>query len=301
MASESKRSAPQSFFLYGEPVKTADPDFVHIENLAIRSKPSQWSIAPHLHEDLNHLILISGGGGGQIRFESETTTFRAPSLLVVPARVVHGFDWEAESEGMVMTLADVYLLQSIRRYPELAGLFAQPRAIGLAEPECSRLSTAMGVIARELSWSGVGQSAAIEGALLLVLVHATRRLQHIDQIRPQPHKQLGLVARYRQLIEDRFWLREPISTYARELGVSLTTLREACASTGQSPTELRDQRTILEAQRMLAYSLESVASIGAAVGIPDPAYFSRFFSRKCGLSPDAWRRSLDKTKGRAAS
>lgn len=288
------------FFLYGEPLQAADPDFVHIESLAKRSRPSGWNIAPHKHADLNHVILITRGGG-TIRYESELIEFRAPRLLLVPARVVHGFEWVAESDGMVLTIADVHLFQLIERYPEFQSLFAEPRSIGLAAEDSDAMTRVMGSMVEELSWAGVGQSAAIEAGLLMVLVHAARQVHHLTQQEPQSMRQLGLVARYRQLIEQRFRLREPIEAYAKELAVSVTTLREACAAAGHTPTDIRDQRAILEAQRLLAYSAETIADIGAAIGIPDPAYFSRFFSRKCGQSPDAWRRSLRQSKKKDAA
>ncbi|WP_284126148.1 helix-turn-helix domain-containing protein [Parerythrobacter aestuarii] len=245
------------------------------------------------------MILITEGGG-TIRYESELIEFRAPRLLLVPARVVHGFDWLANSDGMVMTIADVHLLQLVARYPEFQTLFDEPRSIRLAPADCAEMAEVMGSMLEELSWAGVGQSAAVEAALLMVLVHATRQVHHLTQQEPQSMRQLGLVARYRQLIEQRFRLREPIEAYARELAVSVTTLREACAAAGHTPTEIRDQRAILEAQRLLAYSAETIAEIGEAIGIPDPAYFSRFFSRKCGQSPDSWRRSLRHSKQQAA-
>ncbi len=287
------------FFLYGEPMKSADPDFVHIESLAVRSKPSEWTIAPHKHADLNHVILITKGGG-TIRYESELIEFASPRLLLVPARVVHGFDWSTDSDGMVLTIADVHLFQLIERYPEFQRLFEEPRSIDLGEEESTDMAAVMASMVEELSWAGVGQSAAIEATLLMVIVRAMRQLHHHTRNRPQSMRQLSLVARYRQLIEQRFRMREPIETYARELAVSLTTLREACAAAGQTPTEIRDQRAIIEAQRMLAYSAESIADIGERIGIPDPAYFSRFFSRKCGQSPDAWRRSVRNSGKRAA-
>lgn len=283
---------PPSFFLYGEPVRAADPQFIHLENLADRSRPSDWTIAPHRHDDLNHLILITRGSG-TIRFESETGQFRAPCLLIVPSRVVHGFQWQEESDGMVLTIADVHMSEAVARFPDFAHLFGAPRFIELDERHRGGMSRVMGVLERELSWSGLGQAAAIESALLMVLVHVARMVQQVTATgEAATPKQVGLLARYRQLVEKRFRLREPVADYARELAVSVTTLRVACAAAGQSPTEMRDQRAIVEAQRMLAYTNESVAGIGEAIGISDPAYFSRFFSRHCGQSPDGWRKSV---------
>lgn len=276
------------FFLYGEPNREADPHFIHVEDLATRSRPGNWRIAPHKHSDLNHLLLIAEGGG-TIRFDAEVIPFEAPVLLAVPAHCVHGFAWHRESRGHVLTLADVQLRQVLASYGELANLFAQPRCIPLDAADATAIDGAIAGIAQELSWVGLGQGAAIHAGLLGVLVRAARRLQQADTPPEGDRRHRELVARFRQLVESRFRLREPVSAYARALGVSETSLREACAAVGHTPTAIRDRRTLLEAQRLLAFSALTVAQVGMSVGIADPAYFSRFFTRQCGASPAQWR------------
>ncbi len=279
------------YFLYGEASQEADPDFIHVEDLATRSRPSGWTIAPHKHSDLNHLILINKGGG-VIQYESDFIEFIAPKLLVVPARAVHGFDWHDNSGGMVLTIADIQLRQILSSYPDFNALFDEPRCLELADSECAAIEHAMAIAHRENSWIALGHSAAMQAALLLVMVNAARQLRQSADAAAGTARQNNLLARFRQLIEERYRLREPVEVYARALAVSQTSLREACAAQGQSPTEMRDQRAILEAQRLLAFSVMNVAEIGEAIGIPDPAYFSRFFSRRCGVSPAQWRRDV---------
>ncbi len=280
---------PPDFFLYGEAAKAAGPDFVHVEDLAERSKPGNWRIAPHKHVDLNHMILITRGGGNII-YEAELLEFSSPRLLIVPANTVHGFSWSAPSEGQVLTVALPKLQQLVSEHPDLASLFARPRSLAVDEQACDAIGDAMQSIDHELSWTGLGQSAALQAGLLGVLVQAARQLQKHQEAPSSTQGHHRLVARYRLLVEQRFRQREPVSTYARALAVSETSLREACAATGQSPTAIRDQRAILEAQRLLAFSAMPVADIGQSIGIEDPAYFSRFFTRHCGKSPARWRR-----------
>jgi AraC family transcriptional activator of pobA len=99
------------------------------------------------------------------------------------------------------------------------------------------------------------------------------------------------VARLRARIGDRFRLRETIETHARALGVSQRRLRDACAAIAhQSPGEMLDQRTMLEAKRSLIYGNLSIAELGYSLGFQDPAYFSRFFSRHAGESPGDYRK-----------
>jgi AraC family transcriptional activator of pobA len=279
------------YFLYGEPEETVRPDFVHVESLEHRSMPGDWTIRPHMHGDLNHIILIADGGG-DIRYEAETIPFEAPRLLVVPARIAHGFDWHRESRGLVLTIADVHLSQLVQHHPDLGQLFDRPRCLPLGTADCRQIAATMQALIGELSWIGLGQAAAVEAALLGIFVSASRALERSGAASSREPRKPDLVARYHELLEQRFRLRESIDIYARTLGVSPTTLREACAVIGQSPTRIRDHRTILEAQRLLAYSALTVAEIGEAVGFEDPAYFSRFFSRKCGQPPNAWRETV---------
>ena len=286
---------PPPFFLYGEPPRAADPDFLHVEDLAIRSRPSGWRIAAHRHQDLNHLILITSGGGGT-RYDGKDARFEAPSLLVVPAGAVHGFSWDTGTQGQVLTIASIQLEQVLSQWPEGAPLFAAPRALALSPQECTDLAATIARIEQECAWLALGQSAALAALLQLVLVRAARAFQRAGAAAGGSGRQARLVARLRQLVEQRYRRREPVSVYARELGVSETALREACAAQGSTPTQIRDERAVLEAQRLLAFSAVSVAEIGASIGLADPAYFSRFFRRQCGVSPARWRDDLARRK-----
>ena len=273
----------------------ADPDFLHVEDLAVRSRPNGWRIATHHHPDLNHLILITQGAGAT-HYEGWEEAFVAPSLLVVPAGTVHGFSWERGTQGRVLTIATVQLEQVLSLWPEGAPLFAAPRAIALEPGESMELASTVAHIARECTWHALGQNAAVQALLQLALVRAARAAERSGAASEASGRQVRLVARFRQLVEERYRAREPVATYARALGVSETALRDACAAQGLSPTQIRDERAVLEAQRLLAFSAVSVAEIGASIGLADPAYFSRFFRRLCGVSPGQWRARLAQAK-----
>ena len=50
---------------------------------------------------------------------------------------------------------------------------------------------------------------------------------------------------------------------------------------------------MLEAKRGLIYTTLPVSKIGFDLGFNDPAYFSRFFTRRAGMSPAAYRKASD--------
>ena len=191
-----------------------------------------------------------------------------------------------------MTIADIHLRHLAARHSDISSLFDEPLTVEAPTDTVQEMLSLMNIAERELAWESHAQSAAIEGCVLSLLASACRlRSRNQRQFHLPTGRDLDLIARLRGLIEQRFRDREPIGIYAKELGVSLTTLRDACARHGQSPTQMRDQRAIVEAQRLLSYSANPVALVGAKVGFEDPAYFSRFFTRHCGQSPAQWRQS----------
>lgn len=282
-------TAVPAFYLYGEPQRSVAEGFVHVESLDDRSRPSEWTIRPHVHRDLNHIILI-GEGGGSMQAEADAVHFTAPCLLLMPAGIIHGFTWTHESRGWVTTIADSYLHHLLDRDADLAPLFRDPRAVILPAEDGPAAEALIGRMAQELVWSGPGQRAAVEAALLSLMVLALRRAALADPAQGVGTPQATLVARLRARIEQRFRAREPVADHARALGVSLTALRQACARiAGTSPAAMLDERALLEARRLLLYSNLSVAQIADAVGFEDPAYFSRFFARHIGMAPRAYR------------
>ena len=99
-----------------------------------------------------------------------------------------------------------------------------------------------------------------------------------------------LVARFRRLVELRYREHAGLAAYTADLGVSEARLRRACLSVaGQSPAELVHLRLLVEAERQLRYTSMSIAQIAYHLGYQDPAYFSRFFATRMGLSPRAFR------------
>lgn len=287
--SVTQKQPVPTFYLYGEPHRFAGDGFVHIEPLDDRSRPSEWTIAPHSHAELCHVFHIATGGGS-MRADTQDFHFIAPALLVVPAMTVHGFTWLEESTGTVVSMANRYVQDLARHDEAIRGVFASPFALPLASDDIDGVERCLTVMMQELGWSAPGHRAAVDANALSLLVVALRKGMRSERPVAKPGPHAMLVARLRDRIEQRFRLRESISDYADALGISETALRLACKRVaGASPGQMLDQRAMLEAQRALSYSNLSVAEIGYSIGFTDPAYFSRFFQRHSGIPPSGYR------------
>lgn len=285
MAAQSKIP---SFFLFGEPPRAAEGKFLHLEALDDRSRPNDWNIRPHAHADLNHVFHITQGGG-RMSADGKAVEFVAPCLLIAPARVVHGFVFEAETTGSVLTIADSYLRELVGRESAFEAVFSQAVALALGPEHTTAESLER--LARELAWAAPGHGAAVEAHLLAILVDVLRlrtRVDAFDSARPNPHA--VLVARFRELVEGGFRSSRALDAYAADLGVSVWTLGAACRSVASvSPLSLVQDRKMLEARRALLYSNMTVAEIAYHLGFDDPAYFTRVFTKHAGISPRGFR------------
>lgn len=279
-----------SFYLYGEPHQAIMDDFVHVEQLDDRSRPSEWTIRPHAHSDLHHCFLIREGGG-VMQVEDQKLPFLCPVMMLVPATSVHGFQWHDESTGWVATMARSYFKALTQRHADLAGQMNQPRLLQLTEEEAVTVEQHMATLRRELGWSAKGHSAAVDAMILQLLVIALRATSLKEaHLAIEPSPAAALVARYRERVEARFQLREKVSDHADALHVSESNLRTACARIARkSPAAILDERALLEARRALLYTDMTVAQIGYSIGFGDPAYFSRFFTRHAGIAPLQFR------------
>ena len=286
--------AVPSFFLFGEPPRTVEGRFLHLESLDDRSRPNDWNIRAHAHADLNHVFHIAAGRGA-MHIEGEVLPFAAPCLLIVPARIVHGFAYEAETSGRVLTIADSYLRDLMARDPSFGSLFKSPLALALAEG--SDVDEALSSLGRELVWSAPGHLAAVEGHLLRLLVEALRLIVRAEQVRSANRgAHAVLVARFRELIELHYRSSFSLEDYAAELAASPARLRAACRKVaGVSPMTLVRDRLMFEARRSLVYSNMTVAEVAYHLGYSDPAYFTRHFTKLQGCSPRAFRQSRDRT------
>jgi AraC family transcriptional activator of pobA len=279
-----------SFYLYGEPHRSAVEGFVHVESLDDRSRANEWTIQPHAHPELGQIFHVAFGGG-EMQVDGGAIPFSAPCLLLVPTGMIHGFAWQAESRGAVVTLASSYIAELTRRDEAMAALFRLPCVAMLEAGDGAVLDRSIHNLARELGWSAPGHRAAVDAALLSIIVVLLRRARAPQRQNDTVDGHYAeIVARLRERIEQRFRLREPVGAHAAALGVSVTTLRLACARVaGLPPALMLDQRALLEARRALLYSTLTIAEIGYAVGFADPAYFSRFFTRHTGQPPRQYR------------
>lgn len=266
---------------------------LHVETIEARSVRHQWKINPHVHHSLHQVIFVSRGAGVTL-LDGVRAQYRPPALVLVPAGCVHGFEFEPGTRGYVVSISDRLYRDLKQREPAVSALLVHPRVLELHQSGSPAADLALGVrmLAREFSVADTEHQLALNGWLQVLLGNALRFVQrHADSTDSPVGQERLVVERFLALIERRFRSGQNVNAYASALHLSPARLRRVClALTGQSPMRLVHARILLEAKRLLHFTDSAVNAIATDLGFEDAAYFTRFFSRRAGVSPRDFRK-----------
>lgn len=107
-----------------------------------------------------------------------------------------------------------------------------------------------------------------------------------------PDERFRLIRKFNFLVEANFRSEHSVSFYAGQLYKSPKTLSNLFAIFNQkTPSQIIQERIIVEAKRLLYYTDKSIKHITFELGFEDLAYFSKFFKKNTGFSPSEFRNS----------
>ncbi|CAM5261318.1 helix-turn-helix domain-containing protein [Streptomyces coeruleorubidus] len=241
-----------------------------------------------------HVVLLFGEG--PVRHMVDFTEYEAAAgdLLWIRPGQVHRFSRTSEYRGTVLTMQPGFLP---RATVEATGLYRYDLP-PLLRPDAAQLTglrNALGQLRREYEDTATLPLSLHTAVLQHSLTAFLLRLAHLaassaESVRQQSDSTFTL---FREAVEKDFATNHSVSAYADALGYSRRTLvRAVRAATGDTPKAFIDKRVVLEAKRLLAHTDLPIGRVGAAVGFPDAANFSKFFHQHTDLTPAAFRAEL---------
>ncbi|MBI0381948.1 helix-turn-helix transcriptional regulator, partial [Streptomyces albiflaviniger] len=116
------------------------------------------------------------------------------------------------------------------------------------------------------------------------------RLAHLPGARSGDTAGSAAFRRFQQAVERDYTRTHRVEDYADRLGYSVRTLTRATRATvGCGAKRFIDDRVLLEAKRLLVHTDLSATAIGERLGFPDATVFTKFFRRRSGETPAAFR------------
>ncbi|MCE4564154.1 helix-turn-helix domain-containing protein [Maribellus sp. CM-23] len=98
---------------------------------------------------------------------------------------------------------------------------------------------------------------------------------------------------FQEVLEIHFRNERSPSFYADQLSMSSSSFTKKIKSQfGKTPTQLIQERVILEAKKLLHLTHKSVKEVALELYFEDEFYFSRYFKNKVGLAPTHFREKV---------
>ena len=253
--------------------------------------------------DARHRGFVLESGGGRVSLPDGEFAFMSPCLIWLPSGAKARLLLNAGSRGISLAVDEVGLAGGIPVGPvagQMRAALGQPMIHARLEVrQAKRLLDTLAAIGEETSQDIPAAQEARRHLLALFFI-ATWRLSGpvLRETKPLPRT---IVQSFLHAVELHFREHWTIARYAQEVGVTPDRLNATVRrTTGRSPLSLIHARFMHEAEALLEDSSLQIAEIANELGFSDPAYFSRFYKRLSGRSPNRQRREVVRTTGRGS-
>ena len=249
---------------------------------------------PHRHS-FYHIVLFTKGQGTQtIDFEQFPVQDRQVYFMI-PGQV-HGWNFGGQVDGYVVNFSEnlfrSFLLN--QQYPEqfhfLQGI-AKDSVINLDTETASAVCKIMEQIVEEMKERKPYNTDMVCSLLMSLFIIVSR--SNKQNIQAQPLQQNALILHnFRKLVEQYYAEKRLPKEYAAMLYITPNHLNALCNDMlGKAPGEIIRDRALLEAKRLLVNADISIAEIADQLNFADNSYFSKFFKKYTGVTPEEFRKS----------
>jgi AraC family transcriptional activator of pobA len=265
-----------------------------------------WSIGRTDEKPRCHAFLVRHGRAVLSAPGEMGIDLAGPVLLWLPLGRTAEFRLMAGGDGATFSVAEEFAWRTIGESP--VGMQLRPllgktlvAAADRIGPHLGEIALSFDVLIRESRGQQSGASAMLGAHLALVLLHLWRASGLPEADAPLRGAGATTVQRFRQLLELHYREGLSIDDYAGMLGVTRAHLHDACVRTSQrTPLAMIHDRLIEEACLRLEQTGLTVEQIGYGLGFRDPGYFNRFFRRRTGQPPGAFRQAAGRARARGA-
>lgn len=283
-----------NYILYGDEDDEIFPDYLHVESISSRSIHHSWNFRPHQHHNLHQFFYISKGGG-TVLIDKIDYELNDNQVISIPPLTIHGFRFSPNTEGWVLTLPQQSLQNIIKEVAFLIKPISQTLIHNCINEQ---VQNEFLYIFKSISEIHSGAQPIRDFKLQCytnLLISKVADVFPFSQELNQniPDQKQNFVQEFQNKINENYKQRLSVTQYAKALDITATHLNRVCKSVlNISPSNLIDERSILEAKRLLSYTAMNISEISYELGFCDSAHFSKFFLNKTQQKPSNFRKNL---------
>lgn len=278
-----------------------DPECdIHYETFGRLAQFFGRNTPPHRHYCFFQVHLLVRGS---IRLNLDDGVYcgNAPLLIFTPPTIPHSFYSEEDTDGHVITVRQEVVRSWFRAMPgqwpdallRQAAFFEVASLPAGSAVDFSEMVKTVDLLQSEYERDAKGHTALIRALGESVFIHLSRLLMANEPMaaqRPERSEDLRLFLQFCDLVEAHFRDHLTLTEYAGRLLVTEARLNDICRRMAERPSkEVVHERLLQEARRLLLLSAIPVSEISYQLGFSDPAYFSRFFTKRTGTPPSQFR------------
>ena len=252
---------------------------------------------PHKHSFF-HLVYFSEGTGSHsidfINFPVE----RGQIYFMVPGQV-HTWNFKNEPNGFIVNFSEQYINSLIAnpRYLDQFTFFsgiANEQVVTIPAEAQPQIVQILETITREGNSKEELKDDMARTGLIQLFIQVSRYTKR-DNGNQQNNYNSLLLRNFQKLIDQHYKEKKLTKDYAAMLYVTPNHLNALSKDvSGQSAGELIRDRVILEAKRLLVNAQMTVSEIALELDFIDNSYFSKFFKKYVGATPEVFRKQMIK-------
>lgn len=256
---------------------------------------------PHIHSFYQIIWFKTGTGKHFVDFKEYEVFENA--IFFIAKNQVHYFDGGTNYKGILIHFNEFFLVQqdSEMDFMLKCSLFNNP----YQQPSCCVgrgiehvLDQYIQQIRTELNNHGIfAQEELLRIYLKAFLIQIQRRKNEFEQTNLQSNSGVNdrrtQLMMFVNLVDENYVRGYTVAEYARLMHVSTRTLSDLTGHLlNKTPSQMIQERIILEAQRLLLHSNLNIGQVGYRLGFDDPSYFVKYFKKHTNVSPSDFRKSI---------
>lgn len=273
------------------PPKIGELDSFRIFSISEILSGENMNQALHRHDFYFILLVSKGVGIHEIDFVDYPITDN--SISIMRPGQVHQLELKAGSKGYWLAFNKDFEFLSTAKDNTLLRKATSRNFYNLHKKDVNALSSILQITLEEYRSKLTGFEHVIKASLEILLVHFLRYQQkdQVDSEEVNQYQQEKL-QEFLYLLETNISTEKQVTAYADMVHLSPYQLNSITKSMlGKTVSELIHDQILLEAKRYLLGTPNQVNQIAFQLGYTDVSYFIRFFKKKMGVTPEAFRKN----------